>query len=148
MKNFNISISKAKIFSDVALTTAYTGAKSDSPGMAFDKVATIDADSKLLSNFWKEMTGTVMEKLKPFIASVDLSGNDFSFEIIVSNAYDDSQTPSLEEDLNSVFSAGITARWFRFVSPEKASEWEAESSRCLDLAFSKLCYRRPPRRQS
>lgn len=147
MKNFNITINKAKIFNDVALNTAYTGAKADKSDVTFDKVATISADNKLLSNFWKEMIGVTMEKLKSFIASADISESYFTVSLNVSNSYDSSLTPSLEEDLNSSFSTGITARWFRFASPAKAGEWELESARYLDSAYSKLYFRRPPRRR-
>ena len=146
MKNLKISIKKAKIFSNVSLNTAYTGAKSEALDGFFERVATVSDDDTLLSNLWKDMTGIILEKLKPYISETTVNTDSLDITFLLSNSFDDSLALSLEEDINTSFVAGVTARWFRFSSPDKAAEWESEASRAIDSTLSKLCYRRPPKR--
>ena len=143
MKNLFITILKDAIISEVALTSAYAGVKL---GEDFERVATVDKDSRLLSRFWLEMCGRVSDKLKSLISSQSLSESSLQLQLSLSGSNDESFNDSVESDLFSAISMGVTARWFRYSLPEKAAEWETEAERLLTSAFSKLCYRLKPQR--
>ena len=64
----------------------------------------------------------------------------------VSNAYDDSLSASIKEDLFAAVVKGVIARWFRVTFPEKTGEWWNDSETLLSRAFAKLCFRKRPRR--
>lgn len=147
MKNIQISLNKTEIFNKVSLNSAYTGAKANGENGFYDRVATIEADNTLLSGFWTEMCGIVTEKLRDLILSTESDRETFSLTLSLSNAYDDALTPSVNEDISNAFSTGICGRWFRFTYPDKASEWLAQSSDCLNRAFSKLYFRKKPTRK-
>lgn len=147
MKNIKTILTKSEILEEVSLKTEYTGAKAEAPEGFYDRVATVSADNALLSTFWKEMAGKLMETFRPFVDSMDIGEDSLQISLNVSNGYDESLTPSLENDIRSAFVAGITAGWFRFTSPDKHSEWSEASTRFLSSALSLLCHRRPPRRQ-
>ena len=146
MKFIKIFIAKADVFKEVSLNTAYTGAKSATENGLFDRVATINADSPILSRFWVQACGEVTEKLKGMIVASESFSEALSVSLELSGAYDDSLTPSVEADLSAAIAAGVTARWMRLSFPDKASEWEAQSAHLLHRAFAKLCHRKKPTR--
>lgn len=143
MKILLINIFKDAIISEVALTSAYAGAKMAED---FERVATANKDNKLLTRFWMEVCGRVADKLKSLINGHKLSETSLQLQLSLSGNYDESLNESVESDLFSAIAMGVTAGWFRYSLPEKAAEWKTESERLLTSAFSKLCYRRKPQR--
>lgn len=148
MKNIEISISKSSIFEDVSLKSEYAGFKSPDKEALYPRVSTIDADENILSGFWLEMCGRISEILKDFITVSSISSSSWKFSMEVSGAYDDTFTPSVNNDIQSSLSTGILARWFKFTFPERAAEFQQESETLLNRVISKLCHRRRPVRQS
>ena len=146
MKILNISIEKSKILEEVALASAYSGAKTEGSPDFFDRVATIEEDAGLLSRFWTRMCGTVTDKLKSFITASETTDESLSLTLELSGAYDDSLTPSVKSDLFSAMAAGVAAGWFQITFPSRAHEWEAQSELLLKRCFSKLCHRKKPKR--
>lgn len=146
MKNFKIIIKKAEILNRVALNTAYTGGKAEGDSSFFERVATVDADSRILGSFWSEMNGEIMEYLKPFVSHVDIGEDETLLSLEASRSFDDTLAPSVADDIETAYMAGIMARWFRFTSPEKADIWTSQASSHIRNAVSKLCHRKPPRR--
>ena len=145
MKRLSLNFNKNAIFGEVSLASAYAGAKyGASPGEAFDRIAAAKADADLLERFRIEMSGVISDKLKNLIVSQTLDEQGFQLELELSGAYDESLNASVEADLCGAYSAGITARWFRYAFPERAAEWTAESESLLERAFHKLCYRKKP----
>lgn len=147
MKILNISIKKAEILEEVALAAAYSGAKTEAAEGFFDRVATIEDDSGILSRFWTLICGRVADKLKNFITASEISGDSLSLTLELSGAYDDTLSPSVKSDLFSAMASGVTAKWFRITFPARAPEWEDQSAELLERALSKLCHRLPPQRQ-
>lgn len=147
MKIIHISFNKTKIFENVSLASAYTGAKAETQQNIFDRVATISEDNELLEGFFIEMTGIVTDRLKEFVISTEKSDAEFNMTLEVSNAYDDSLSASIKEDLFAAVVKGVIARWFRVTFPEKTGEWWNDSETLLSRAFAKLCMRRKPKRQ-
>lgn len=147
MKILTIIITKDNVFEDVSLASAYTGAKTDDDsGVNFNRIATIDADNNLLSRFWIQACGIVTDKLKSFIMASEINENSIKLTLELSGAYDDSMSPSVEKDVFSAMTAGVTAQWFAITFPERTKEWDEKSAALLNRAFAKLCHRRRPKR--
>lgn len=147
MKEIEIIFNKAKILDEVSLNSEYVGSKSTEPDDIYDRIATVEADTLLLSRFLAEMYGNVTEKLREFISKSGSAGEDFTLTLELSNAYDDSLTHSVKEDLFTAVAKGVAARWFRFTMPDRATEWLNESEALLTRAHTKLCFRRKPLRR-
>ena len=160
MKIITLSFSKAEIFQQVALATAYTGAKAEPPnnntntsdklisaGQLFDRVATINSDSSILSTIYTQVCGEVQDKFKTFITAVDTSLEALTLTLELSGAYDDSLTESVKGDIFEAMVAGITAGWFRYSLPSAVTDLENRCSQLLSRAFAKLCHRRKPDRR-
>ena len=148
MKNLTIEVKKADVLNEVSLATAYIGVKGDKPETAFHKVATLDSDNELLSRLWTRMAGIVQDKFKCFITTSDFTADHLKIDMELSNAYDDSLSESVKNDIFSAITAGITAKWMGFSSSQKASEWEISASQSIASAFAKLCHRRKPERKT
>lgn len=148
MQSLTIKILKDAVFTEVSLASAYAGAKSADDSSDFSRVATVSEDSELLKRFWNDACGEVASRLKEFTVAADMSDEGFQIDLELSGSYDSAMTPSVESDLFSSVSSGVTARWFRFTKPEIATDWEDRSNELLLRAYRKLCYRRRPTRRS
>ena len=142
-----ISISKSAILDEVSLNSEYAGVKTPGETGLYDRVATVEADSLLLSRFWTEMCGEITDRLHDFITSSSISEDLFSLNLELSNAYDPSLTQSVIDDLRGATAAGVTGRWFRFTFPDRADAWTEKAASHLAKAYAKLCHRRKPVRK-
>lgn len=148
MKIIKISIKNSDVFSEVAKTTAYTGAKAetDDPGGLFDRVATVSPDEELLERYRQMACSELIDALRMFVTGADFSGDSLMMTLEVSGSYDDSMTTSVITDIFSFLVAAISSRWFRVAWPAKAAEHEAECIRFLTETTRKLYHRKRPRR--
>lgn len=146
MKEIKLIFNKTEIFDEVSLNSEYLGAKSDDAGGIYDRVATNPADEAILSRFFNEMYGCVTERLREFITGTTRDDNGFTLNLELSNAYDDTLTPGVREDLFGCIAKGVAARWLRLTSTDRATIWQSESDSLLARAFAKLCFRRRPTR--
>lgn len=146
MKNFSFVITKSAVFQEVALNTAYTGAKADSDKPIFSRVSTIDADDELLSRLWRNATGELIEKLREFIDSSQVSETGLTINMKLSNAYDESLSPVVEADVFAFFVAAVTAEWMAFALPSLADDWRTKAAELLNRILANICYRKKPSR--
>ncbi|MBD5358116.1 MAG: hypothetical protein HDR88_14155 [Bacteroides sp.] len=146
MKTIKIDIKRCDIDEELSKITAYTGAKSISGGgnEDFDRVATVEEDSAMLNRYWHNAAGILTEHLKEFVVSANTIGGEMVFTLEVSGAYDESLTPSVKEGMFAFVAASMAKNWFLLTYPEKAPEWEAETSRLLRETAIKLYHRRKP----
>lgn len=144
MIKFKITFSKSKIIDKVSLNTAYTGAKNAKESGYYDRVATIKADRVLLESLVGQSAGLLMERLKDFITVPFLGGDEISFTLELSGAFDESLIPSVTNDLEDVLVTATTAAWMRIADVTKAENWERETSAILQRGIAKLCHRRRP----
>ena len=147
MKNFVINISRKSIFDRVSLNSEYAGAKTNADDDFYRRVATVSDDEVILSGFWTELCGETIRKFQNFLKESTTEEETLILGFEMSNAYDESLTPSVESDISNALSAGMSARWFQFTDPTRAQEWRKESEALLERAFEKLCHRKRPVRK-
>ena len=147
MKNIKIIIEKTKIMQEVSIASAYTGIKSDNGDEFYARVATASADETLLSRYWIEICGKLMEKLRHFIRGSQYGQDSLELELEVSGSFDDSLTEAVKHDLMAGAANGVTAGWFALTCPDKADEYSAKSEALIDRAVSNLYYKKAPRKK-
>lgn len=145
MKKLTLTINRDTILDRVAINAAYAGAKSTAEA-SFTRVATVAADRLILSSFFTEMTGEFLQTLQTFVARSDTKEGSLSIVLELSNSYDDSLTPSVASDVETLFVAGVLQRWFLLSCPERAGERAEEKERLFNRIIGKLCLRRRPTR--
>lgn len=147
MKQISIKLSKSAILDEVALTTEYLGAKNavQKEGL-YDRVATISHDRELLDRLFTDVFGVITGKFREFIIEMDTFDEGASLTLNLSNAYDDSFTASVRDDIHGGMVKGVASEWLRFTYPEESNFWMDESEKLIERAHAKLCHRRKPRR--
>lgn len=148
MKNIEIYLTKTAILEEVDIYTAYTGSKISAESDAFGRIATIKADEELLTKSYRRIFGVITDSMKEFLADSSLEDKGMRLSLSLSNAYDDTLTPSLKDDLLAFFAAEITADWFRFSLPERENEWRELAHGALNRMIKKLCHRKKPTRRT
>lgn len=149
MKEFVLKVSRSRLYSDVARTTAYLGVKqapADKPGEHFDRLAVIDGDRALLDRFSNEAALALVEQIKGCVADIDLGGEDIKVSLSLSDSYDNSLSVSVAGNFEAYMAAFITSRWLRLTLPEKEAVWMSEAQRLLAEISAALYHRNPPRR--
>lgn len=150
-----LHIRKISVYNEVALASAYTGAKlptSEDKG-AYERIATTEDDRLALERFWREATATATDLFKPFIISISSGsigglkpGEDYRTTLDMPENYDPQLTGDIEAQLHSYFVESITAGWFRYSNKGEAEAYRTSAATLLADIKRKLYYRKRPAR--
>jgi hypothetical protein len=152
MIEVTLTVSKQRVYDEVAKTTSYTGAKMQGDDSAYDRIFTTDSDRSMLERFWTEACNTTTEQLKRFIVEVsdnsegstaDLS-RDYVASLELSSSYDENLTESIQASLFSFFVSVIVGKWFKFTNKDEADKYIADAVGMMNDAMAKICYRKKP----
>lgn len=142
-----LSISKEDVMREVAVTTAYTGAKMDDDESALHRISTVDEDKTHLERFWEECRADVSQEL---IGLVRFEGmvktTQYELRLDVSRSFDEALLPSMNLSLFSYFVQGIAAKWYVYTNKKEAGEYADKASTLLDDIHRKAVYKKRPTR--
>lgn len=152
MKNITLSVSKERVYDEVAKSTSYIGAKMASDDTAYSRIFTKDSDRLLLERFWAETCSAVTDQLKRFIVSVNSHvvsnvidmENDYEAELKVSDLFDETLGDSINTSLFNCFVASISSKWFKYTNREEVESYSLESAGYLDEVVTQLYHRVRP----
>lgn len=145
--NITISFRQSEVFTEVARTTEYSGAKlSDEED--YERIATIDEDRGLLQRFWNETRAEVARELIRLLSTegMDADGDTYKFQLEVSPAFDNALLPSMQLGLFSYFVQSIVAKWYVFTNKEESGAFANAGKKILDDVREKAFYKKPPTR--
>ena len=154
MIEVTLTVSKQRVYDEVAKTTSYTGSKMQGDDTAYDRIFTTDADRSMLERFWTEASNAATEKLKKFIIEVsdnsegnaiDLS-RDYVVKLELSSSYDDNLTESVQASLFSFFVSAIVSKWYKFTNKGETESYAADAMGMMEDVMGKIFYRKKPRR--
>jgi hypothetical protein len=154
MIEVTLTVSKQRVYDEVAKTTSYTGAKMQGDDSAYDRIFTTDSDRSMLERFWAEACNAATEQLKKFIVEVsdnsegntiDLS-RDYVVKLELSSSYDNNLTESVQASLFSFFVSVIVAKWYKFTNKEEIESYGADALGMMNDVMSKIFYRKKPTR--
>lgn len=155
MHNIQIHIRKTEVYREVALASAYTGAKlptSEDKG-AYERIATTEDDRLALERFWREASASATDLFKPFvqhISSGSIGGlrldEDYTLSLVMPTGYEPQLTDSIRSELHSYFAESITARWFRYANKGEAEAYRRRAEELLLSIKEKLYHRKKPQR--
>ena len=145
----NIIIYKENILRELSRRSTYAGVKteSESPKCLFDRVATVEEDDELLASYWRDACAEIIDALKDFLVAAGFGDETLTLELTLSEAFDPSLLPALEQEIASWLSASLSYRWFRLTLPASAPEWESEGRRLHDAVICKIYHRKAPVRR-
>lgn len=142
-----LSISREDVMREVAVTTAYTGAKMDDDENALHRISTVDEDKTHLERFWEECRADISQEL---IGLVTFEGmvkkTQYELRLDVSRSFDEALLPSMNLSLFSYFVQGIAAKWYVYTNKKEAGEYADKASTLLDDIHRKAVYKKRPTR--
>lgn len=153
---YNIQISKARVFDEVAKTTEYIGSKavSDQDPGAYERIAAIDANREQLDRYWTEACNGATRAMSHWVTSVRSQalthhpeiGNDrdYLMALAMPTNWDNAYLPVVEETLLSYLVNSIVAQWLQIVQPAQASAYAAMASGGERLLGQMMLYRKRP----
>lgn len=147
MKKIQLIFKKNEIFEEIALNTAYLGAKSKEFECDYPRISTVEEDEDLLTLFWNRSVGRIIETLQKVVAGAVADESQLLLELELSEAYDENLTASLRKEIFNALVAAITAQWLKTVNPDKVPDWETQSHRCIDRAVKYVYHRKRPQRR-
>lgn len=152
----SLSVSKNKVYDEVAKTTSYVGAKAADDGSLYERIFTTDEDRLMLERFWNEACNTANQVFMPFLDAVsgqgDASALDMAKNYVVTvslgECFDEKQKAGMESSLFSFFVSYITGKWFRMTSPNDAEMCANDAVAALDDVKRKLYHKKKPTRKA
>lgn len=171
----SLKTDKEKVMHEVAMTTAYTGAKQmDTDENAYERIATVDEDETELKRFWEESRAELCQELiglvtfegmvsnlakpdepkEPLIAeTMQLSelpeavqAEHYELRMDVSKSFDEALLPSMELSLRSFFVYSIVAKWYIYTNKGEAGEYADKAATLLDDIHRKAVNKKKPER--
>lgn len=141
-----LSISKKKVFKEVAQTTSYTGAKMDDDKGAYARIATVDENEPELQRFWNESRAEVAQMFIRMLAREGMADDGDTYELVlnVSVAFDTSLLESMELGLFSYFVQNITGKWYVFTNKKEAGAFTDRGSALLEEVKEKAFFKKKP----
>lgn len=155
MITITLTVSKARVYNEVAKTTSYTGSKMTGDEGAYSRIFTTDDDRLMLERFWVESCNAVTQNLKPFVTSVsshpvgdsvDLARN-YTVSMSLPSTFDANLVDSIESSLFSFFVSLIVSKWFKFTNREESESYALESAGLMEDVLRKVYHRKSPIRE-
>ena len=146
--NITLSIKRSEVFSEVAQTTNYTGAKMDDDANAYERITTVDEDQSELKRFWDESRAEVAQAFIRMLVSEGMAGDNDTYNLVlnVSVAFDEALLPGMQLGLFSYFVQNIAAKWFGYTNKKEAGEVATVGKAILDDVKEKAFFKKKPTR--
>lgn len=152
--NITLTVNKANVYTEVAKTTSYAGAKDMGEGDAYNRIFTTDEDRMFLERFWAEAANVATRQLSQFLIrvsshpeshGVDLT-NNYEVELRLSSLFDTNLVNSIESSLFSYFVMTIVGKWYKYSNKPEADSALSEATGLLEDVVQKVYHRKRPTR--
>lgn len=141
-----LTIKQSEVFSEVAQTTSYTGAKMDDDANAYERISTVDEDQPELKRFWDESRAEVAQTFIRMLSSEGMDGDNYNLVLNVSVSFDTALLPGMQLGLFSYFVQSITAKWYVFTNKKEAGDFADRGSAILEEVKEKAFFKKKPTR--
>lgn len=143
-----LSINKGDVMREVAVTTAYTGAKMGGDADAQSRISTVDEDECHLERFWEESRAELCQELMGLVSDESVTGCPGSYELglEVSRSFDEALLPSMRVSLLSYFVHNIVAKWYIYTNKGEAGDYADKAAAVLEDIHRKAVYKKKPTR--
>ncbi len=141
-----LTIKQSEVFSEVAQTTSYTGAKMDDDANAYERISTVDEDQPELKRFWDESRAEVAQTFIRMLSSEGMDGDNYNLVLNVSVSFDTALLPGMQLGLFSYFVQSITAKWYVYSNKKEAGDFADRGSAILEEVKEKAFFKKKPTR--
>lgn len=152
MKEYTLTIDKAKCFDEVAKTTAYIATKMPVTNGSYDRIAVKDADRYMLERYWQEATDMVTELFTEWLGGstnikVEHGSNladNYSVLLLMPNLWNANSWQSLQNNVQSLVINSILGKWLELVHSEEFKVYYDYNTAILQELQDKIYSRTRP----
>lgn len=154
MASQTFTVNKANVYTEVAKTTSYTGAKLAADGSAYEQVFTTDEDRLLLERFWNEASNAMTAVFKRWMTSVSSAAESHgvslssNYQLVADmpTAFDSNLVDSIKSSMFSFFVNYIVGQWYKFANKAESEDFLKLAASQMDDLTMKAYYRKKPTR--
>ena len=145
----DITVSKAEIFKEVEKRSSLEGLMQEG---RFEDLWASEEEGKFLETYWIEGCMAAVQVFKRYLTSTTVThtlasydgDGTFSISAEMPERYNGLLTGSVETDVKMMIAAHVLAGWLSVLSPDRASQYETESTDYASDLRQKLLYRDDP----
>lgn len=145
MVDITLQVSKSAVYTEVAQTTSYIGAKNNDESL-YDRIFTTDEDNSMLERFWAESKNTASSCLKRMLTDEKEEDDTYSMNLKMSLSFDEALLQSINRALFSFFVTNIVAKWLAFLNKEEAAAYATAATSHMDNLRRMVYHRKKPER--
>lgn len=156
MQDITLTVSKSKVWHEVAKATSYTGAKmvSAEDPEAYDRIFTTDQDREMMERYWVEACSLATSQLREWVKAVDDQpihhgadvSSDYEVTLSVADAWPTALQDSVQASLLSFILATILSKWYRLTNKGETEAYGSEAAAHLLDVERKIFQRKRPAR--
>lgn len=152
MTTIEITVSKSKVLTEVAKTTAYVGKKMGDD--AYSRISTTDEDNIMLERFWVEACEMANSGLRHYISyaepqemshGADLT-KDYCILLRMPIGYEDALTVTVNNLMFSFFVNSILSKWFMLSNKDESAAYSTAAEGTLSQVVQLTYQRKRPTR--
>lgn len=147
MNKFEIRISRADVYEEVAKTADYTGSKLTEGGDADirDRLLITDEDFQTLGRLWEESVAAANERLRGlYVGGSAPSEGEYRAELRVPSNFDSALSVSIRNAVRSYLILSVTGKWFVLAGSDLAEGYMASAVAMMQGALRMLYSRKAP----
>jgi len=133
------------VMDGVSQIVAYTAAKADPTGAAFDTVAIVDEDAEVLARAWDESQTTLLHALRRFVVAYMDVADYFSVTLKVSPAFNTALKGAMEEAMTNFFVYSVASKWFVYTNKQEAGAYANGATAYLNNVHSMALHKQAPK---
>lgn len=137
-----LTIDKSQVYDDVAMNVSIVGRSiNDANGNSlYDKVRIQDRDMDILSLFWSDAFGMLLEKLGNFITS----STDGKIVLADDRRMNEAALSNLKSVITDYMVYSITADWMKLKAVEYVPVYEGKAETALASVVAKVLLKKEP----
>lgn len=137
-----LTIDKSQVYDDVAMNVSIVGRSiNDANGNSlYDKVRIQDRDMDILSLFWSDAFGVLLEKLGNFITS----STDGKIVLADDRRMNEAALSNLKAVITDYLVYSITADWMKLKAVEYVPVYEGKAETALASVVAKVLQKKEP----
>lgn len=137
-----LTIDKSQVYDDVAMNVSIVGRSiNDANGNSlYDKVRIQDRDMDILSLFWSDAFGVLLEKLGNFITS----STDGKIVLADDRRMNEAALSNLKSVITDYMVYSITADWMKLKAVEYVPVYEGKAETALASVVAKVLLKNEP----
>lgn len=126
MREYTLKVDKDKVYNEVALRTAYVGAKTGDEA-SYKSIAVTEYDNEMLDRFWNESKHSATHAIGEMLKYEEEDGGIWEVTVSLPQTFNESLLPTIVGGLSNFFITNIAAKWYVITNKADAADTAASA---------------------